>query len=464
MRKAIAVSVMAAIVSTSAIGAASAAAATVKPATASVQAQSATFKVNGNDVTLSVVKSNGETLIAIRDLSKALGASLSAKNGATVATLNGHTVELKPNAKQLVADGKAVALAQPVKNVNGVNYIALRPFVAGLGGTVSIQAGVISVSTIKLLEGAENPRFAGAGKLLVSKTEDNGRTDYLVDPKSGKSEVLLSSSDASDLVVAPNGAKAAYTDSNGAVYVIDLATKATSKISDDSNIKPELVWSSDSSVIFFLQGDKGSVIAKIDPASGTITKILDDKVDYKSNLNVSPDGTKFVYVVTTLGKVTSDATNVDEDKVDIDFSANQAQIFSFDASVKDGKPAPLTTSTDDKLFVASADGAKAYYVSVPNGDQDSPVLAVDASAQPTTVYGDSDVIESVLDGGKLYVLAAKADGNAIYEIDLATGAKKQLYAVSAEVSSIVVSGSQIAVVRNGQVLVNQGGAWALVTK
>lgn len=463
MRKALAVSVMAAIVSTSAIGAASAASA--KPAATAVQVQTAAFKVNGNDATIHIVKSNGETLIAVRDLGKALGATLSAKNGATVVSLNGHTVELKPNAKQLVADGQATTLLQPVKNVNGSSYIALRPFVAGLGGTVSIKAGVISVSTIQLLAGAENPRFAGAGKLLVSKTDDNGRTDYLVDTKSGKYETLLSSTDASDLAVAPNGAKAAYTDSNGAVYVIDLATKVSTKVSDDSNIKTELVWSSDSSVIFFLQGDKGSVIAKLDPASGTITKVLDDKVDYKSSLSVSPDGTKFIYVVTTLGSVTSDATNVDEDNVSIDYSANQAQIYAFDASVKDGKPAKLTTTTDDKVFVESADGVKAYYVSVPSEDQNSPLLAVDGSAQPSTVYADSDVIESVLDGGKLYVLAAKSDtSNVIYEIDLSTGAKKQLYEVSSEVSSIAVSGSQIAVVRDGQVLVNQGGAWTLVTK
>jgi len=463
MRKALAVSVMAAIVSVSAVGAASAASA--KPAAMAAQVQSATFKVNGSDATIRFVASKGETLVSVRDLSKALEAKLSTSNGTTVVSLNGHTVQFKPNGKQLVADGQSKSLLQPVKSVNGTSYIALRPFIAGLGGTLSIQAGAISVTTVKLLEGAENPRFAGNGKLLVSKTEDNGRTDYLVDAKTGKYETLLSSSDASDLVVAPNGAKAAYTDSNGAVYVIDLASKVSSKVSDDSNIKPELVWSSDSSAIFFLQGDKGSVIAKLDPASGTITKVLDDKVDYKSSLSVSPDGTKFIYVVTTLGTVTSDATNVDEDNVSIDYSANQSQIYAFDASVKDGKPAKLTATTDDKVFVESADGVKAYYVSVPSEDQDSPLLAVDGSSTPATVYADSDVIESVLDGGKLYVLAAKNDAsNVIYQIDLSTGAKKQLYEVSSEVSSIAVSGSQIAVVKDGQVLVLQGSSWKNVTK
>ena len=247
--------------------------------------------------------------------------------------------------------------------------------------------------------------------------------------------------------------------------MLDLATKVSSKISSDNNIKPELVWSADSSSIFFLQGDKGSVIAKLDPASGTITKLLDDKVDYKANLSVSPDGTKFIYTVTTLGKVTSDATNVDEDNVSIDFSANQQQIFSFDSTVAEGKPVQLTTSTDDKLFVASDDGVKAYYVSVPSEDQPAKALVVGQDQKTSTVYGDSDVIETVLAGGKLYVLASLNDANnGIYEIDLASGSKKQLYTVSADVSAIAASGSQVAIVKNDQLFVNDGGVWKPITK
>lgn len=464
MKRALAVSVVAAVVGTSAAGAASAAT-PAKSAAAALQVQEATFAVNGTAVPFRVVRSNGETLVSIRDLGTAVGAQISVHNGVTTVELNGHKVEVKLNAKQLVADGTTVALAQAVRSVNGASYIALRPLVAGLGGTVAVYGGQINVSTVKLLEGAENPRFAGASSLIVSVTGDDGRTDYLVDAKSGKYEQLLNSTNASDLVVAPNGSKAAYTDSDGAVYVIDLAAKTSSKVSSDNNIKPELVWSADSSSIFFLQGDKGSVIAKLDPASGTITKLLEDKVDYKANLSVSPDGTKFIYTVTTLGKVTSDATNVDEDNVSIDFSANQQQIFSFDSTVAEGKPVQLTTSTDDKLFVASEDGVKAYYVSVPSEDQPAKALVVGQDQKTSTVYGDSDVIETVLAGGKLYVLASLNDAaNGIYEIDPASGSKKQLYTVPAEVTAIAASGSQVAIVKNDQLFVNDSGVWKPITK
>jgi len=462
MRKAVAASVVAAVVATSIVGAASAAPAA--KTVAAVQVQQSTFMVNGNAVAFRVVTKNGETLVSVRDLAQAIGANIAVHNGALTVTLNGHTVEVKLNAKQLTADGAAVSLKQPIQLVNGSTYIALRPFITGLGGTVALNAGQISVSTVQLLEGAENPRFVNANKLLVSTIQEEGRTDYLVDTASGKSEVLMTSTDKSDLVVAPNGQQAIFSDNEGLLYLINLSTKAVSKLSDDNNIKPELVWSPDSSTVYFLQGDKGSVIAKINVASGEITKILDDKVDYKSSLNVSADGTQFVYAVTTLGKVTADSTNVDEDNVDIDFSANQIQIFSFDSTVKDGKPAQLTKGTDDKIFITSADGKNAAYVSVPNENSNAVLVAAAADGTTKNLYSAHDVLESVQYAGKLYVLAANSDTeNGIYEVT-ASGAANQLYAVSAEVSSIVVSESGIAVVRDGSILVKNGNSWTAVTK
>ncbi|RUS48700.1 stalk domain-containing protein [Cohnella sp. AR92] len=462
MRKALAASVVAAVVGTSIVSAASAA--PVAKTVAAVQVTQSTFAVNGNAVAFRVVTKNGETLVSVRDLAQSIGANIAVHNGALTVTLNGHTVVVKLNEKQLTADGASVSLKQPIQLVNGSTYIALRPFIAGLGGTVALSDGQISVSTVKLVEGAENPRFVSASKLLVSTVQESGRTDYLVDTKNGKSEVLLTSTDKSDLVVAPNGKKAIFSDNEGLLYLIDLSTKVVSKLSSDNNIKPELVWSPDSGTVYFLQGDKGSVIAKINVATGEIAKILDDKVDYKSSLNVSADGSKFVYAVTTLGKVTADSTNVDEDKVDIDYSANQIQLFSFDSSVKDAKPVQLTKETDDKVFISSVDGASAAYVSIADENANAVLVGVAADGASKNLYNAHDVIDTVLSGGKLYVLAANSDTeNGIYEVST-TGAATQLYTVSADVSAIVVSESGIAVVRDGQILVRNGNGWTAVTK
>jgi Tol biopolymer transport system component len=286
-----------------------------------------------------------------------------------------------------------------------------------------------------------------------------------VNTTSGKYDLLLTTDGGSDLVISPIGDQATYTNAEGAVYVIDLKTKSSKLITSDNSIKPELVWSADGNAIYFLQGDKGSVIAKLNLADGAITKVVEDKVDYKENLNVSADGKKFIYTVTTLGTVTSDTTNVDEDNVSIDFSSNQQQIFSYNTDSSKPEAVKLTTSTDDKVFVWSADGQKAYYVSVPSEDGKASLLSVDSSQKSTSVYAEYDVEQAILSGGSLYVLAAQDDSNSvILSIDPVTGKQTKLYTVSSDVSSISVAGSQISVVENGRVLVQAGGSWRAVTK
>ncbi|WP_315793436.1 stalk domain-containing protein [Paenibacillus sp. BIC5C1] len=464
MKKVLVVSMVATVLGTSVVSAVSAAPA-VKPAANAAQVQNSTLTINGNSVIVRSIVKNGETLVSLRDVIKAIGAQAEVHSGTTVIKLNDHSVTLQNNSKQIVVDDVKVNLNQPVTIIGGTSYIALRPLVSGVGGTIVKRNGLLEISTVSLIDEVENPRFAGADKLIVSKSDNNGRNDYLVNTTSGKYELLLTTDGGSDLVISPSGDQAAYTNAEGAVYVIDLKTKASKLITSDNSIKPELVWSADGSAIYFLQGDKGSVIAKLNLADGAITKVVEDKVDYKENLNVSADGKKFIYTVTTLGTVTSDTTNVDEDNVSIDFSSNQQQIFSYNTGDSKPEAVKLTTSTDDKVFVWSADGQKAYYVSVPSEDGKASLLSVDSSQKSTPVYTEYDVEQAILSGGILYVLAAQDDNNSvILSIDPVTGKQTKLYTVSSDVSSIAVAGSQISVVENGRVLVQAGGSWRAVTK
>ncbi|WP_339845554.1 stalk domain-containing protein [Paenibacillus sp. FSL W7-1088] len=464
MKKVLVVSMVATVLGTSVVSAVSAAPA-VKPAANAAQVQNSTLTINGNSVVVRSIVKNGETLVSLRDVIKAIGAQAEVHSGTTVIKLNDHSVTLQNNSKQIVVDDVKVNLNQPVTIIGGTSYIALRPLVSGVGGTIVKRNGLLEISTVSLIDEVENPRFAGADKLIVSKSDNNGRNDYLVNTTSGKYELLLTTDGGSDLVISPSGDQAAYTNAEGAVYVIDLKTKASKLITSDNSIKPELVWSADGSAIYFLQGDKGSVIAKLNLADGAITKVVEDKVDYKENLNVSADGKKFIYTVTTLGTVTSDTTNVDEDNVSIDFSSNQQQIFSYNTADSKPEAVKLTTSTDDKVFVWSADGQKAYYVSVPSEDGKASLLSVDSSQKSTPVYTEYDVEQAILSGGILYVLAAQDDSNSvILSIDPVTGKQTKLYTVSSDVSSIAVAGSQISVVENGRVLVQAGGSWRAVTK
>ncbi|WP_254639460.1 stalk domain-containing protein [Cohnella sp. GbtcB17] len=473
MKKAIAATILVAALGTAAAGTAGAAqagsAVSAKAVTAKAVAltvKPSVFVVNYNDVQVRTALSNGETLVSVRDLSAAIGAKLSAVNGYTTVTLDSHSFAFKTGVKQASVDGSIINLNQAARVLDGTAFVAVKPLVQALGGTMALMKdGKLAINTIKLLAGGDNARFVSASQAIVSVESDAKRTDYLVDVATGKSAELLSSEGGSDLVVAPGGAKAAYTDAEGAVYVIDLASKQTKQITADTSIKTELVWSADGSALYFLQGDKGSVIAKVDIATGTISKIVEDKVDYKSALSVSPDGKKFAYLVTTPPKATADGTDLDKDTVDIDASGEQVQVNLYDTSAEKPAAVALTSAKDDKLFVVSADGSTVYYVSVADENANATVVSVDKDKKTTTLLAEGDVEELVLSGGKLYALTAVSDAqSAIYEVDPATAAKTQLYNVPASASGLAVNGSQIIIALEDGLYVNANGAWKPITR
>ncbi|RKP54980.1 hypothetical protein D7Z26_07005 [Cohnella endophytica] len=469
LKKASMVSVLALAVGVSAVGVASAA--TVTKASA-VQVINSAYIVNGVSVNLSTFFEKGKTLVSVKELSTRLGASLQAlKGGIVQAKLNGHLVELKLDSTSIKVDGVEQKLSVPVKAVKGTTYVELKSYVQALGAQFAKDASGATWIDANLLADVDHIQFADPSTIIASLENETGRVDYLINAQTGKYASLLDAADASELVVSPNGVRAAYTKSTGEVYVINLGSKTSSLISADTSIKPELVWSADGSALYFLQGDKGSVIAKLDVTSGTISKILDDKVDYKANLGVSADGKTFTYTVTKPGAVVADANKpVDADDVTIDMKGTEPQIFLFvnDPSIKDNKPTQLTTAADDKVFIqAAADGSSVTYVSVSADDNvKSTLVQVSKDKTVKTLFADKDVYQATLSNGKWYVLTEGNGSNQfIYEIDPATGTAKQIYTVSDSVSEIVVkAGAPFAVINNGHVYVDIDGHWKPTTR
>jgi hypothetical protein len=401
-------------------------------------------------------------------LSSKLGAKLQPVKGGVQATLNGHTIELQTNSNTIKVYVLKQPLAVPVKAVNGTTYVELKAYIQALGAQFSKDASGTTWIDANLLANVDHIQWVDSTSLIASQENETGRVDFLVNAQTGKYQQLLDAADASELVVAPNATKAAYTNADGEVFVIDLSTKVSTKVSADINIKPELVWSADGSSLFFLQGDKGTVINKLDLATGTISKVLDDKVDYKANLDVSADGKIFTYTVTKPGAVVADATKpVENDDVSIDMKGTEPQVFMFDSSVTDGKPVQLTTSADDKVFIhAAADGSNVAYASVSDTGVRSTLNLVYKDKNSKIVFSDKDVYQAVLSGGNWYLLTAgDANNQFIYKVDPATGVAKQLKTVSEAVSDIVVKeGAPIAVIANGHVLVDVNGHWKPTTK
>lgn len=419
-----------------------------------VQVGQSTFIVNGNSVVIRTIAESGKTLVSIRDLSKAIGASLQVSNGLITAQLNHNVIKLQQKS---------------VTQVNGSAFVEPEAFVLALGGAYVGNATSPAVTTFQLLADIDQAVWVNSSKLLVSKSIEDGREDYLVDALTGKYEQLLVSSSTSELVISPDGTKAAYSDANGAVYVITLSTKQAAQVSTDSTIKNELQWSNDGSSLFFLQGDKNSVVAKVNLADGSVSKVLEDKVDYKANLKVSADGTKFAYTVFKQPKVTADsAVDVDLDDVAIDATGTEPQAYFYNAAAGDNKPVQLTTGTDDKAFLQlSADGSKAYYVSLSADDTSvGSLVSIDtASAASSTVFKDQDVYQLEQSGSKLYLLTASGANNAIYEVDHASGKATRIHTVSDGVSELLVSANgQIAALSSGQLAVAVNGKFTTITR
>ncbi|WP_138754631.1 stalk domain-containing protein [Paenibacillus sinopodophylli] len=463
MKKAMAISMIAAAISVSAV---TPAFANTAAANQAVQISTTNFFVNANPVSIRTIVDGGVTLASVRDITNAIGATLHINSDRTVVVKFGsHTLKLKNASTSINLDGAARTISHPAKEVAYSTFIEPAAFVKALGGSYDNN----SISTVELLDGAEHAIWANASQLIVSNTAGEGREDYLVNAATGKYELLLASEGASELVLSPDGNHVAYSDANGAVFTIDLSTKQPKQVSTDTSIKNELQWSTDGASLFFLQGDKSSVVAKVTIADGKVSKVLEDKIDYKANLEVSADGTQVAFYVFKQPKVTADSSkDVELDDVAIDATGTEPQIYYYNTAAADNKSIQLTKDSADKVFLQlSADGSKISYVSV--GADDASVgqlVSIDNTGQTSTpAFADKDVYQLVQGGSKLYLLTADGNStNAIYEIDSATGTSKLVQTVSDSTSELIVSSNaNFAALIDGQLAVWTNGSWKNIT-
>lgn len=425
--------------------------------------QSVPLLINQSEAVIRSVETGGAILYSLRDLGSAARVYLTVQGHAIVAWDGEHQVELKNASKAALKNGSSVTLQHPLTKIDQSYYIALEDFTMLFDAELELDgSGVVSVSTAKKLQGADRAVWIDAGRLLASQVTDEGRIDYIVDAASGIYGELMTSTDASDLVVAPNGKYAAYTLENGSVHLVNLITGAAKQLTADESIKTELVWAADSSAIYFLQGDKSSVIAKVSASGGAIAKLLEDKVDYKSNLSVSADGNSFYYTVVKPGEVKTDASApVDEDNLTIDMTGTEPQIVYYDSSVEEAKPQVLTASADDKWLIgASADGSQAYYISIQDG-QASKLIAIGKDKKATEWLKGKDVLYAVLAGDQLYAAVEENGEERVYAIQTATGSAELLYALPDSFTQLIAGPqSPLVVLTDNHVSINRNGYWS----
>ncbi|WP_376717982.1 hypothetical protein [Paenibacillus forsythiae] len=200
--------------------------------------------------------------------------------------------------------------------------------------------------------------------------------------------------------------------------------------------------------------------------TGTVTELLADKVENKSELRVSADGKKAVYIINITGTAKNDADST-EDSLTVDYSKAGEQLYQLDLSVKDAKPAALTTSGDNKLYPEIlADGTVVYLSADPDGKAPNTLKTLKPGGTFAEIPLDIEVVWAQEGAGGLIASGTASDGTArIYAVTTA-GASKELFRTNRGISEIAVSGdgAKLGVISDGKVLEIENGKAVQLTK
>ncbi|GJM79211.1 hypothetical protein HMSSN139_17070 [Paenibacillus sp. HMSSN-139] len=309
------------------------------------------------------------------------------------------------------------------------------------------------------------PWFDAAGNIIVS--QDDAETVQLYKlGNNGQSEIFSDNGNVLGAALSPDFTTAAFTDQNGALFLMNTGSGTVKQLGTDTTVKTDLTWSADGKKIYFIQGDKQEKIAYISLDTAKVTEVLADKVENKAEVQVSPDEKKLVYFVNVTGKAETDKEGTEE-SLTIDYSKAGTQAYSLELGKKDAKPVQLTKELDNKLYLSLLpDGSAAYISADPDGATEGSVLKL-ISADGTKIsnlVADVDVISSHIINGKLVILAEDASGSHLFEV-AATGAKTELYGTKASVSEwALAKNGSIALIVDGKVILVQGGKSTELTK
>lgn len=439
----------------------------VSPAKFAVASES--IRVNGQNMTVSMLKAGNGKLIALGDLAKMYGAAATSTKGLiTVKTgKNGHTLQLQSGSKTFKLDGEARTFtAAPVIQDNRA-FVELKPVVAALGGEVIAAGDTLQILTAGRIEGSfASVSFDAKGRLVAVKEDADPAQLYSLG-SDYSSRLLFSNPNASNMTISPNGDLAAYTDETGQLYLVSLNGGEPYKLGADTSVKTDLAWTADGKKIYFIQGDKQEKISCVSVDTGQMTEILADKVENKSEVRVSADEKKIAYIVTATGVAQNDKDST-EDSLKIDYSGAGEQIYTLDLGVKDAKPAALTASGDNKLYPAFlGNGSVAYLSADPEqANAKGAIKAVSASGGTRDLIADADFFLSASSpSGHLAAAGVAADGSwKVYA--LVSGVKTEVYATQADVTGLAISenGTRVAVVADGKVILVQNGKTDQLTK
>lgn len=444
-------------------------------ASAAVQVQQSTkivaqsILVDGVTQKITSITVKGKMLYSAKEIAKHLKAKymLDAKTKTYKLVTDEKTVTFKSNTKYIMANNKKVNLQSQITYLKGHMFIELAPVVTALGGDVLQDGKTIFIASKGLATGSfTNAQWVSGNQIMVTSEDEKS---YLLNVQTKKVDREFS---IVEMAVSPDGKKAIYSDENGFVFLLDLKTGKATQISADESFKAEFKWVANGLRVIFFQGDKNEIIASLSIADGKITKILDDKVEYKSDLVISADGSRILY---TAAKQ-AETKYTDKDKTDVDTiitEGTEPQIYFLNTTVEKSVPVAITTSKDNKFFTSLLpNGYVLYLAEDPENEAKLPELRLYDGQKETTIVSTKQINSvKVSVKGNVYVSVTEENGtSSIYKYTVSTLKLGQAFNTSQEVTGFDVSADEkqvivtVATDKGEKVLVYKNGKLEAVTK
>ncbi|ULO08616.1 hypothetical protein H1230_07400 [Paenibacillus sp. 19GGS1-52] len=435
--------------------------------TSTVKEGITTWTVNGTPIAFNTIDTSGYKLYSLSQVAGEIGANLIL--GATGFELNDskglHSVLINTGSKSYQVDGATQEFTVAPVIYKGKAYVELTKLVTALGG--ELQAGPNTILSFARPEGQfDTLHWTADGSIVANKSDAETAQLLKFSTQPGNYEMFSSDDSAADFAVSADQAWGAYNDDTGLLNLINLSSGAIKKLGTDNSVKTDLVWSQDGKKIYFVQGDKQEKIGVISVETGVVSTVLADKVENKSALSISADEKSALYIVNVTGVAKNDADST-EDSLTVDFSGAGEQLYKLDLTVKDAKPAALTTTPDNKLYPEIlTDGSIVYLSADPDGNAANTLKTVKADGTSAAIALNVEVNWSTAVSNGLIAAGTAADGKTvIYSIN-ASGAPTELFHTAEDVSEVAVStdGSKLAIVIDGKLWIIQNGVALQLSK